>query len=185
MQTPIGWLLVALKSLTVALFLSASVGFAADGKVQREVEGRYSVVRLLGVVRADGRDLSVRGGSAKDGLTFLFLVARRPLVDGLFALTELRDFQVAGESYRETSTATLGTPVEPTTTIDDVPDFIRQFPKFAAQVPKEHQTAVAMVASIGGSALVSNAPGQVSIDVGWGGMQEKFVFSFRVPPKKP
>lgn len=185
MHRSISCIQLVLKSLAIALFLSASWGFAADGKSQRTFEGKYSVVRLLGVERTDGRHLAAQARGAKDGLTFLFFVGRRPMVEGLFTLNELRDFRIDGKSYRETSTTAIGRPVEPTTTIDDIPDFAREFPQFAADLPTGYRMAVTMVARIGGSEIDSNAPGQVVVDVGWGGRQERFTFLFRVPPKQP
>lgn len=129
-----------------------------------------------------------------DGLVFIFLVVSRHPSPGLPTLTELRDFELDGESYRELTASKLGRAVEPETVIEDVPDFISKTrPDLAPRiVVPAGLEAVVLTTTIAGAPLPATGRCRVVLKVGWDKKTEPFAFAFdiaqvptRTPPERP
>jgi len=144
-------------------------------------QGRMASVVLLDVGRLDHEAAARDCPGSVEALRFIFLVARQPTAQGLFTVTETRDFQLENRSYREDSARLLGDAIEPVTIIDDVPDFVASHPDLVDRIPGGFQADATMTVVVGGAALPGSGQGQVTAKVGWGGDTEPFVFPFALP----
>jgi hypothetical protein len=154
-------------------------------------DGKLSSVRLIEVASANRDRPWPELDGAPDGLRVVFLIRKKPGVQGKFTLRELRDFTIDGRSYRDLTRETLGKEYEPSTLIDDVPGFIENHPDLSAEIPAlSGEEALIMEATIGGARFPRAGRCEVTVEVGWTST-ERFSFSLdlkktlRPAPKVP
>jgi hypothetical protein len=164
----------------LVLFVSlCSVSF---GQVDPVRKGELSSTQLLSVERL----VSNRPDQGPDGLSFRFLVKKKPPAEYEFGLKETRDFDVLGESYRKVTETTLGRVFEPHTTVDDAAEYVAEHPKLAAAVPAAPQGSAIMTVVITGSPLKDGQDVEVKLNVGFGRTagtpeSEELTFRTKVP----
>jgi hypothetical protein len=167
----------ALFALLAAVsFLSPTQAAAPDNATQ---SGTLATVRLL----ATGRPV---GGSAPDGMQFLFLVTRAPGVEGPFSLKETRDFTVAGSSYQEKTQAELGQQFQPRTIYEgNAESFFTKQPGLRGMAPDDIAGASILTLVISGTRVPAGAPVEVTMQLGFGKAIEPFKFNVTAPPARP
>jgi hypothetical protein len=139
-----------------------------------------ATVILLEIGKATPEYIKNHMPKAEDGLIFSFLIFSKAGEEGLFSLSELRDFEVDGISYAEITKNKLSTLIEPQTIVEDIPDFIAKYRpdlKEKINVP-DLSEAVVMITAIGGTKLPPEGKCNVIIDVGWGEKTELFSYEF-------
>lgn len=167
-------------SFLLGWFLVSTISVLAADPTASVKQGKLSEVRLISVSRLDAKAMAAAKG-APDGLTFHFVVMRKPDA-GPLALKETRDFLVVGESYQAKTKAELGKQFEPSTEVNDAGKFFAQHPAFAASAPKEGKALVISV-TIGGAKLSFGTNVEVTLHVGAGKQVESFTLGAVVPEK--
>jgi hypothetical protein len=169
------------------MFSSAVLGQMTPGIQPKMAQaGKLSAVTLFDVSRLPATSDVKQAPGYEDGLVFYFAIVRRPTVSGLFNLTELQDFSIAGRKYSELTLERIGRRFEAITIIEDPADFKTKIrPDLASVVPSgANDNDVIMYTVISGARLPVGAEAEVAIDVGWGDESEKFRFLFKIPVKK-
>jgi len=171
--------------LILSFFLPPDCIFAStstsDGLMT--VTGKMSAVRLLSVSRTDTKVLQQEYSNAPDGMTFYFFFGRLPNATGLPSLAEPRDFLVNGTSYRTMTNTSLSRAYEPGTILDDLPAFLKQYPKFQSIIPPGFIESYALTVTIPGSPLIDDVQSTIVMELGWDNNYEKFEFPFQVPKR--
>ncbi len=167
-----------LHALALGLLLFAVPALA--GPTGETIPGENSTVTLLEVapVASAVPKLSIDG--TNDGVQLVFLVVSKPGEKQKLQLGELRDVQIAGNSYAETTKQKLGKEFEPKTKLFDVQKFAETRPDLAKPLNAVPANAkgVVIVTAIGGAPLPTKGAGSASLEVGWGKDTETFKFVF-------
>lgn len=163
-----------------AIFLADTCP-ASEISPNRTFRGKHTEVRLLDVIRPHPGQIGTVVKGAEDGLVFLFYATKLSSGEGMFSLSEPRDFHIGNDPYRKKSLGSLQGQLEPLTEINDVSRFIKNHPKCASLVEERQEKSVVLIVTIGGAVLINGATGKIVIDVGWNQSTEKFSFIFEVP----
>lgn len=135
---------------------------------------------LLTVVRVR-KPTDAYGVAAPDGLTFVFLVTRKPKAEGYFTLTELRDFRLEGASYSELTYAQLGRHFEPDSNIFAPKQVhLGRGPTVAQEYRTDDAHSAVLITTIVGAPLQSHRTIRVVAKVGWGNDTEPFPFEIEM-----
>ena len=140
--------------------------------------GNLSEVKLLEVRKALPNELKTTLAGANDGLVFYFIITRQDGVDGLFTLSEFKDFKENQLSYSKQT----GKKIEPQTFIEGIDNFINKIrpdlKKFISISSSRY--GVVMITYIGGSTITSKGTISFDIKVGWNKKLESFNFELPV-----
>jgi hypothetical protein len=142
-------------------------------------DGQLSKAYLIEAVRLSAVQARELVPPAADGMSFVFLVARKPGVSGLPTLAETRSFELDGQRYPPPA---ANSP-EPSTEIYDLSEFRKKIrPDLAEQLPSVPDRASSvLVVHIGGGPLKTGARGRVKLEFGWDNRTEDFWFAFTLP----
>jgi len=164
-------------SLLGWLIVSSVLAAAAEPTASLKT-GKLSTVQLLPVSRLEPKSET----AAPDGLTFHFVVTRKPDA-GPLALKETRDLLLGGESYQAKTKAELGRQFEPGTEVNTASTFFVRHRPLARFAPEDANTALVISVSIGGARLFAGTSVEVTLNVGAAKQVEPFTFNTVVPEK--
>ena len=151
------------------------------------VKGKLSHIKLLEVLKIKEDELKENFSGAPGGMSFVFYIEKLPLSVGIGhpCLSVPKDFLIEDESYRKRTNATYGRDSIDSSVIDDIPDFLRNYPQFKSEIPSENLAACSLVIKIAGHEIPDTVKGEITIEFGWDEKYEFLSFPFSLSPKNP